>query len=248
MRRRISTLLLAVCGIGLIGVSGLKHDPVLLYNRTESAPIGWYFVEQEEDYSNGDRVAAWLSETAQEIALDRGYLPENAPVIKTIFAGPGDMYCVKRDQIIINNSTRFRTLRLDSKRRAMPEAPGGCRRLNSAEYLLMSDRTSGSFDSRYVGPFDRSQIIGKVVLVGALGFRNGGKSLEEGGARGLGAEGKIKEACTNPLLKPCLYIDFGCTKIFGLALETREITSLYYTERLHQFTKRHDCSLSTDND
>jgi hypothetical protein len=37
---------------------------------------------------------------------------------------------------------------------------------------------------------------------------------EEGGARGPGAQGKIKGIGANPLLKPCLHIEF-CSVIAG---------------------------------
>ena len=40
----------------------------------------------------------------------------------------------------------------------------GCRRLQPGQLLLLN-RTSASFDSRYFGPVERTAILGKAVLL-----------------------------------------------------------------------------------
>lgn len=242
MKRRIAFLALMGCGLSFMGLSNIRTDPTLLYNRTESAPIGWYRIERPNSYSVGDQVASRLPDEVQKLAEQRKYLPAKAPIIKTVFAGPGDRYCVRRSYLIVRDADRFEILTADSSGREMPALAGGCRRLSVGEYLLLSHYSVSSFDSRYFGPVDETDIIGEAIWMGKPGGSSSGKSLEEGGARGAGAEGKIKGPCTKLVLSPCLHINFGCTKIFGLAPQIRKTSNVHRSRALHKFTIRHDLS------
>ena len=244
MNERIAFLSLMVCGLSLIGLSGFRTDPTFLYNRTESAPIGWYRIEQSHSYSIGDRVASRLPNQVQKLADERRYLPPGSPVIKTIFAGPGDTYCVRVPFFSVGDHGAFEILTADSQGRKMPALVGGCRSLKAGEYVLLSKRSIGSFDSLYFGPVNETDIIGKAVWIGKYEASKEGKGPKEGGARGSGAEDKIKAPCTKPVLSLCLHINLGCTKILGLAPRVCKITNPHWGGALHHFTKRHDLSSS----
>lgn len=244
MKRRITFLSLMVCGLSLVGLSGFKTDPTLLYNRTESAPIGWYRIERSHSYSIGDRVASRLPNEVQKLVEERRYLPPGSPIIKTIFAGPGDTYCVQVPFFSVGDHRDFEILTTDSQGREMPSLDGGCRSLKVGEYVLLSRRSIASFDSRYFGPVNETDIIGKAVWIGKYEANPDGNSPKEGGARGWGAEGKIKAPCTKPVLSRCLHINFGCTKILGLAPRVCKITNPHWGGALHHFTIRHDLSSS----
>lgn len=234
MIERIAIIFIVLSGVGLIYLSGSNKDPTIIYNRTDSAPIGWYYLTPESEYETGDLVAAWLPEDVKEIAYRRKYLPPNAPIIKTVFAEPGDHFCIKQPHLRLADGSEFEILSVDRFGRKLPAQRDGCRRLSDGQFLLISDRIAGSFDSRYFGPVEVSNIVGRAGFLGEAGATLGRPSWEKGGARGSGAEGKIKEACTKSLVNPCLHIDFGCTKIFGLALRQTKIGDICCSSRLHQ--------------
>ncbi|MCF6221822.1 MAG: hypothetical protein L3J65_11985 [Robiginitomaculum sp.] len=60
--------------------------PVLLYNPSASAPVGWYRLRTKSPLKIGDQVAAYAPDWARKLADDRQYLPYDYPIIKTIWA------------------------------------------------------------------------------------------------------------------------------------------------------------------
>ena len=55
-----------------------------------------------------------------------------------------------------------RSMKADKAGRAMPHYPSGTYILGKSELLLMSDVSGTSFDSRYFGPVEFSQIKGVI--------------------------------------------------------------------------------------
>jgi conjugative transfer signal peptidase TraF len=154
-------------GIAILGTAMFqsKNSPVLLYNPTESAPKGWYFVHKTEAINVGDMVAANLSRDASTLASNRGYLPSDIPVIKTVWAMEGDEYCIEDNWFTVSDRPPLRIHTLDGRERAMPELSGGCRRVSEGKYILISERIDTSFDSRYFGEVGHNHILGRVDLV-----------------------------------------------------------------------------------
>jgi type IV secretory pathway protease TraF len=58
--------------------------PRLLYNPSPSAPGGWYKLRPNEHARRGDLVAALAPENGAALAIEREYLPQNIPLIKTV--------------------------------------------------------------------------------------------------------------------------------------------------------------------
>jgi len=55
--------------------------PVLLYNPSQSAAIGWYRLQSKVPIERGSQVAAYAPEWARIMADERQYLPYDYPLI-----------------------------------------------------------------------------------------------------------------------------------------------------------------------
>lgn len=192
-------------GLALLGLSVLwKPDPRLVYNPSPSAPIGWYRIDPGAEISAGMLVASSLTDEAERLADGRRYLPRGTPVIKTVWAVPGDAYCVREDSLTVRE-TDFSLALEDSSGRELPRLEPGCRTVAEGHVLLLSDTISTSFDSRYFGEVPLSLVIGEAVY---LGRDRSGKVGDGAGARAWGAQGKIKGPSAAGGSGRCLHISF----------------------------------------
>lgn len=141
--------------------------PLLLYNPSESAPLGWYRIKAIDGISRGDLVVANLPKEAAEFAAQRGYLASGIPVIKTVRALEGDKVCQADELLQINGMPAVRALPADGAGRPLPSPWKTCQQLQADEVLLLSDRTPDSFDGRYFGLVRRADIIGRAVWITA---------------------------------------------------------------------------------
>ena len=66
-------------------------NPVLFYNPSPSAKIGFYKISKEKAPKLGVQVAAYAPEWARRMADERGYLPYDYPLIKSVVAVTGDI-------------------------------------------------------------------------------------------------------------------------------------------------------------
>ena len=197
---------ISVIGVALIGLPATGVlPPLLLYNPSESAPLGWYRVEPLKVISRGDLVVSNMPEAASRLAIQRSYLAPDIPVIKTVRALEGDTVCEVEGVLHINGRPTVRLLSEDSKARALPSPWKDCEQLQPGEVLLLSDRTPDSFDGRYFGPVRESDIIGRAVWTGDAQKQQ--KTAPIGEIEG-GRECKIKAHGANEGLSPCLHIDF----------------------------------------
>ena len=198
-------------GISVIGVAltGLPATgilpPFLLYNPSQSAPLGWYRVKSLEVISRGDLVVSHLPESASRLAAERGYLPSGVPVIKTVRALEGDTVCAVNGVLLINGTPAVRLLSDDSMGRTLPSPWTACRKLQTDEVLLLSDRTPDSFDGRYFGTVLKADILGRAILLKDLDL-----AAEIGDREQFDGEFdcKIKAHGAKEGLVPCLHIDF----------------------------------------
>jgi len=88
-------LIAGVITFAIIGTSGqmFTPKPVLFYNPSYSAPVGWYKLRVNEPIVSGAQVAAYAPQWARKMADERGYLPYDYPLIKTVWAVHGDEVC-----------------------------------------------------------------------------------------------------------------------------------------------------------
>jgi len=136
-----------------------QRRPRLVWNATASVPIGLYSVSPATRIGAGDLVIARPPAAVTALAAQRRYLPAGVPLVKRVTALPGDRVCAVGDRLFTPHGPVAHRLRHDGAGRWLPWW-SGCGRLAAGRYLLMSD-VPGSFDGRYFGPSDRSEIIGK---------------------------------------------------------------------------------------
>ncbi len=174
----------SVVGVALIAIptTGIL-PPFLLFNPSQSAPLGWYRIEAIDEISRGDLVVANLLTDASELAAQRGYLPTGIPVIKTIAALDGDLVCEEAGLLQINGLSTVHVLPADRVGRSLPSPWKACRRLQEDEVLLLSNRTPDSFDGRYFGVVQRTDIIGRAVWMGFAGQPRSEVSKGQSGGR-----------------------------------------------------------------
>ncbi len=101
-----------------------------------------------------------LPPEAMSLAAQRGYLPANVPLLKTVAAMAPQLVCMFGDQVRIDGELVARHMRWDQQGRALPSWQA-CRRLVDGELFLLSTTSPESFDSRYFGPVSADTVIGR---------------------------------------------------------------------------------------
>jgi len=159
MRRLPLSALIGLVVIGCALEFVWKPKPLLVWNATASAPVGLY----RRSFSNVER-AAWVlinpPDRARILAAQRGYLPQNVPMVKRIAALSRDTVCRTNSIVTINGIVRAIALSHDSKGRALPVWQG-CERLDNNQIFVLTT-PSASFDSRYFGVVPRANIIERI--------------------------------------------------------------------------------------
>ncbi len=148
--------------VSLTAVSAViihQMEPVILYNPSASAAVGFYYVSDETSYKRDDFVAAIAPINAQTLAVERHYLSKNTPLLKTIYGIPGDEICIQNGVVSVNQKTVAQVKKYDSQGRLMPYRRG-CGMLHNDAYFLLSTAIENSFDSRYFGPVGEADILG----------------------------------------------------------------------------------------
>jgi conjugative transfer signal peptidase TraF len=157
-----AALTLTFLGLGLIGFAALARPaPWLVWNASASAPIGLYRV-LPANAVRGDLVLVHTPSSVRQLAAERGYLPQNVPLVKQVAAGGGDIICAAGDAISVNGRAVAERMTRDRLGRPMPRW-SGCRLLDGGEVFLLMEGVSDSFDGRYFGPVRRAAIIGRLV-------------------------------------------------------------------------------------
>lgn len=133
--------------------------PRLIYNKSDSAPIGWYRIDPGGRIEKAALVAAFPPDDARKFADSRGYLPAHVPLIKTVWATAGDEICAENGVASVAGKRDLIAQKTDSAGREMPSLEG-CFTLAEDEVFLVSTLTNVSFDSRYFGPVRTKNILG----------------------------------------------------------------------------------------
>ncbi|TRO35143.1 S26 family signal peptidase [Pseudomonas sp. ALS1131] len=161
IRRSRCPLALLAGSLAALGWAALTTSPPrLVYNASDSMPIGWYRISQADSLAPGDLVLVRLPPEARSLAAQRGYLPANVPLLKTVEALAPQRVCVQGSQVRIDGVVVARRMRWDRQSRALP-AWQACRRLVGDELFLLSSSNPASFDSRYFGPVSADAVIGR---------------------------------------------------------------------------------------
>lgn len=133
-----------------------------LVNETRSLPRGLYVRRFGEDIRRGGTAALNQPASARAYLESLG-APRDRLLLKRVVAVGGDLVCRENDRVITPTG-EARLLARDRRGIAL-EAWTGCRRLGANEVFLLGDAAE-SFDSRYFGPVDRSELRGVFTAVG----------------------------------------------------------------------------------
>jgi len=138
--------------------------PQLLWNTSQSVPIGLYRLAARPPPTAALAVIR-LPEAYRRFAETRGYLRAGMLLIKPVAAQAGDIVCRQGSRVTVNGHAVARARSSDSAGRPLPTWEG-CRHLDATQIFALSTRP-GSFDSRYIGPIERTHVLGTAVPVWA---------------------------------------------------------------------------------
>jgi type IV secretory pathway protease TraF len=94
MSSRFLTLLTMICAASVVIITiGPKPAPSLVWNASESVPIGLYRVQPAGKLTVTDLVVAMPPEPLATFLAEGGYLPRGLPLIKRVLALPGQTVC-----------------------------------------------------------------------------------------------------------------------------------------------------------
>src|SRR5262249_55997813 len=97
MRSRFLTLLTRICAASVVITTiGPKPAPSLVWNASESVPIGLYRVQPAGKLTVTGLVVAMPPEPLATFLAEGGYLPRGVPLIKRVLALPVHPTCPKR--------------------------------------------------------------------------------------------------------------------------------------------------------
>ena len=160
-RSRAALALLAAAGLASLAWATFATPmPRVVYNASDSVPVGWYRIGPAQALHVGSVVLVRLPAAPAALAARRGYLPAHIPLLKRIGAMAPQSVCAHDGIVRIDGAPVAATLRVDGMGRQLAAWPQ-CRRLAHGELFLLSTDDRASFDSRYFGPVPASAVIGQ---------------------------------------------------------------------------------------
>lgn len=149
-----------VVAVTVTAVIGPKPMPRLVWNASESAPIGLYAVRSASGLVAGDLVVAYPPKELAAFLAERGYLSLGIPLIKRVVAVPGQTVC-RNELLVTADGIAMGTAReRDRKGRSLPVWQG-CRVVAAGEVFLMNWDEPDSLDGRYFGLLPVGTIAGR---------------------------------------------------------------------------------------
>lgn len=154
-QRKSKIFVLSVIFLTLIGsVLHLVCGKLLYCNMTDSAVRGLYAAAPNQSLARGDYVIVRLPEGIESLHVDAGFR-----LLKRIRGFPGESYTVDEEYLRTHDDS-YRIYHKDG----LPQLEAGTYTIPDGTLLLLND-TDDSFDSRYLGTIESSQIDKKVFLL-----------------------------------------------------------------------------------
>lgn len=164
--RLFATAAASVAATAAVATMLWPPRPLLVWNASESAPIGLYAVSPAVEVGPGETVIAWPPGPARALAAERGYLPINVPLVKRVAAARGDRVCAAGEALWVNGRLEVLRRSVDGAGRPLPWWTG-CVDLGDGQFLLLMPGSAGSFDGRYFGLTERRDLVGTARLLWA---------------------------------------------------------------------------------
>lgn len=159
------TMIAGSLGLGLIAVTTVASMPIrLVWNASESVPLGLYAVHTIEEIRRADLVLARPPKPIAEFLADGGYVPLGVPLLKHVAALAGQKVCRAGLDVTVDGEPLAKAREYDRMGRSLPHWDG-CRTLTSSEVFLVNWDEPASLDGRYFGPLPISSIVGRATPV-----------------------------------------------------------------------------------
>lgn len=149
-----------VAAAAVASTLGTKPSPRLVWNASDSVPIGLYAVRPVRRVITTDLVVAYAPEPLATSLAQGGYLPHGIPMIKRVLGVPGQTICRDGFLITVDRIPMGMARERDRWGRPLPDWQG-CRVVLSDEVFLMNWDEPSSLDGRYFGPLPVSTIAGR---------------------------------------------------------------------------------------
>lgn len=146
--------------VALTATIGARPMPRLVWNVSESVPIGLYAVRSASGFAAGDLVVAYPPEELAAFLAERSYLPPGIPLIKRVLAVAGQTVCRNDLLVTVDGRPMGAASHRDRKGRLLPVWQG-CRVVAAGEVFLMNRDAPDSLDGRYFGPLPVDTIAGR---------------------------------------------------------------------------------------
>ncbi len=158
-------MILAATALAVTAVLGSPKSgayPLVVWNATASAPVGFYRMEPALPLRLGDLVLLQPDVASAALYAERGYLPRGMPLLKPVAGIAGMHVCEQDARVAIDGRFAATALPADGLRR--PTTPWtGCRVLGTGEIFVLNPAVRTSLDSRYFGPSPIAAVIGRAV-------------------------------------------------------------------------------------
>lgn len=164
---RLAVGILSAMGITAAGLAAFHPlDPVIIWNRTESAPQGLYWLS-DDPFTKGRWVVVSARSDIAQWAQNRGYVGDNWPLIKQISGVEGDEIC-RRQRSVFVNGAHVGTAKLREAQGRLLPAWKGCRALGRGEVFLLNAHPD-SLDGRYFGATRLTDLQASATLIWKFG-------------------------------------------------------------------------------
>jgi conjugative transfer signal peptidase TraF len=156
----------AIASIAVLALGAAGYLAGARINTTQSIPVGLYWTSGKPVVKGTYVLFCPPEANVFAVAKARGYIGAGfCPggygfMMKRVVAANGDTVSISDDGVRVNAELLPLSvpLRMDKAGRSLERFGNSRFSLDGSEVLLMSDVTGASFDSRYFGPIDRSQI------------------------------------------------------------------------------------------
>ena len=136
----------------------------LTYVVTPSVPRGLYLVVPTKNIQLNDMIEFIPPTIEGDFAKSHQWFQSNRPLVKYVFAQAGDHVCTKNQAIFINGKKTAPIYGHYDDNKLLPKF-AICDKIDGEQYLLLSTKSTKSFDSRYFGLISSQQIRGRAIPI-----------------------------------------------------------------------------------